>query len=92
MKCGHDEAALRMTQSGDTICSGCANPGQRMVIVTGAQRCHERNSRGERCTVVEHQFINNKDGQRSIVHETKHSLWIAPVTLKVLKSPQEADQ
>lgn len=78
MKCGHDEAALRMTHSGATVCSGC-QVGQRTTIVTGAQRCHERNGINERCAVVEHQIISNRKGQAALVHETKNSVWSTPI-------------
>lgn len=79
MSCGHDEAALRMTHRGDTICSGCAGSGQRTIVVS-EHRCHERNGLDQRCTLVgEHQTVINSKSQRAIVHETKDSIWSVPL-------------
>lgn len=78
MDCGHDEAALRMTHSGKTVCSGC-QVGAPITIVTGAERCHERNALNERCAVVEHQIVNNSQGKAALVHETKNSVWSTPI-------------
>lgn len=44
-------------------------------------RCHERDARGMRCTIVgEHKQITNSQGQKAVAHETRASMWSVPVS------------
>jgi hypothetical protein len=44
-------------------------------------RCHERDGRGERCTIEGvHTEVFNSKGQRSYAHQTLASIWTTPVS------------
>lgn len=61
------------------------------IVVSSQHRCHERDARGARCSVVgEHQIITNSAGKAAITHETKYSMWTVPI-LGVLKGSLEDD-
>ncbi len=59
------------------------------VVVSSSHRCHERDGRGARCSIVgEHPVVTNSKGKPAIAHETPTSIWTVPI-MDTLTSPLE---